>query len=46
MVIILVLSLSASVIFLCTNIANKLKFKYPIVSCPNIEKHFGVVDKK
>lgn len=44
-VIVLLLSLSAGIIFTCINISLKLKSKYPDISCPSIAIDYNVNPK-
>lgn len=47
--IVILLAISGSIIFVCTNISLKLKFKYPTIECADIKKEYltsGVVSSQ
>ena len=41
-IIVILLSISGCVIFVCTNISLKLKLKYPNISCISVGKDYGI----
>jgi len=41
-IILVLLTISGAIIFTCTNISLKLKFKYPKVKCDSINQDYGV----
>jgi hypothetical protein len=46
LVIVIMLMLSASVIYACTTISLRLKFKYPTVKCSDTQKDYSGADNK